>query len=262
MMFGQTAAVYAFLRISRAIAAIGTKLLSLFLVEYFDDFTQVEAEVLGDSAQAAFEGLLELLGWKVADSESKRKPFEKLFLSLGVQIDFRNAADNVILLRPKEGRIPSIIEIVKEVLGRGKLDFKEALSIKGKLQFAEGQLFYRVTATICRLLSRWASTGGSRPLTEEMRVALSSIEPALSVAGPRLIEPTSEEPPALIWTDGACEPDGTTIGGVLLLSNAQPQAFGARLTKEATKRLASKVGQMQVIGQAELLPILVSKTIW
>ena len=38
LMFGHTAAVYAFLRISRAIAALDARLLSLLLIEYFDDF--------------------------------------------------------------------------------------------------------------------------------------------------------------------------------------------------------------------------------
>ena len=42
----------------------------------------------------------------------------------------------------------------------------------------------------------------------------------------------------------------------------RPQAFGAKLTKEAAERLVTKPGQRQVIGQAELLPILVAKTIW
>ena len=243
LMFGQTAAVYAFLRISRALAAIGSQLLSLFLVEYFDDFTQVEAAVLGDSSQIALEGLLGLLGWKVADSESKRKPAKELFLALGVQIDFKDTRSNCIILRPKEGRIKSIIELAEEVLKKGNMNFKEALSIKGKLQFAEGQLFYRVAATVCRLLSRWAATGGNRPLTEEMKVALRSIEPAMSVAGPRLIEPASFERPILIWTDGACELDGTTIGGVMIKDGEQPQAFGARLTKEAARKLATKPDQ-------------------
>lgn len=41
LMLGQAAAVYGFLRFSRAIAALGTALLSLVLVEFFDDFTQM-----------------------------------------------------------------------------------------------------------------------------------------------------------------------------------------------------------------------------
>ena len=99
-------------------------------------------------------------------------------------------------------------------------------------------------------------------MAEEMIVGLKSIEPAMNVAGPRLIEPSSSERPVLIWTDGACEPDGTTIGGVMIRVGEQPQAFGARLTAKAAQRLATKTGQTQVIGQAELLPILVAKTIW
>ena len=44
-----------------------------------------------------------------------------------------------------------------------------------------------------------------------------SIAPALNVAGPRMIEPKSDDMPVIIFTDGACEPDGTTIGGVLFV---------------------------------------------
>ena len=262
LMFGQTSAVYAFLRISRAIAALGARLLSLLLVEYFDDFTQVEPEKTGDSAQAALERLLDLIGWKVADTEAKRKPFAQKFTSLGVKLNFESTKDKVIIVEPKDGRVESIIELANKILDKGNMNFKEALSLKGKLQFAEGQLFYRVTAAICRLLSRWASTGGWRPLTEEMRAGLKMIEPALSSAGPRMVQSISEERPIVIFTDGACEPQGTTVGGVLIVPGLQIQAFGGKLTKVAAESLAAKEGQRQVIGQAELLPLLVAKTIW
>ena len=39
LMFGETAAVYAFLRISRALSALATQLLGLLNVEFFGDFT-------------------------------------------------------------------------------------------------------------------------------------------------------------------------------------------------------------------------------
>ena len=42
-MFGETAAVYGFIRISRALSAIASRLFYLLVVEYFDDFTQLEA---------------------------------------------------------------------------------------------------------------------------------------------------------------------------------------------------------------------------
>ena len=91
LMFGQTTAVYAFIRLSRAIAALGSNLLSLIFVEYFDDFTQIESVALGNSAQESIEELLNLLGWEVSMSEAKRKPSEECFVSLGVQIDFCNS---------------------------------------------------------------------------------------------------------------------------------------------------------------------------
>ena len=148
------------------------------------------------------------------------------------------------------------------MLARGALDFKEALSIKGKLQFAEGQLFHRVAAAVCRLLSCWASTGGVRPLTEEMRTALGSLDKALNAAGGRSVQPRSFLPPIIIFTDGACEPHGTMVGGILLVLGMRTQAFGAKLSDIAVRRLTSKKDQKQVIGQAEILPIVVAKTVW
>jgi hypothetical protein len=160
------------------------------------------------------------------------------------------------------GELRAILEAVEEVLAKGTMNFKDALSIKGKLQFAEGQLFFRVAAPVCRLLSRWASVGAERQLTPEMIVGLRSVKGSLGAAGPRIVEPCSSVPPVLIFTDGACEPEGTSVGGVLFSPGNRPQVFGARLTRSAAASLTSKEGQTQIIGQAEILPVLIAKTIW
>ena len=262
LMFGETAAVYAFLRISRALATLGARLFSLVLVEFFDDFTQIECQSLGESAMSTLESMLSLLGWDVAMTEAKRKPFSVVFTSLGVKVDFERAVGEEIIVSNKDGRIEGIRSAVEELQSKGTMNFKEALSVKGKLQFAEGQLFYRVAAPACRLLAKWASDGGERPLDERMRLGLRKAIEAIFWAGPRVVEPRAHKPPVIIFTDGACEEDGTTIGGVLITRSGRPEAFGARLTEEAVKRLASKLGQKQVIGQAELLPVLVAKQTW
>ena len=62
LMFGATAAVYAFLRVSRALARLATGLLGLVVVEFFDDFTQLELSCLAKSLHSSFERMLELLG--------------------------------------------------------------------------------------------------------------------------------------------------------------------------------------------------------
>lgn len=136
------------------------------------------------------------------------------------------------------------------------MNFKAAPSIKGKLQFVERQLFFRVAAPVCRLLSRWASVGSERRLTEEMRMGLRSIEPALAVDGLRIVEPCSLVKPVVIFTNSACEEDGVTVGGIIFVPGLQPEAFGAKLIKKARLALINNVGQHRVIGQAEILPVL------
>ena len=157
LMFGQTAAVYAFLRFSRAISAIAGKLFSLVTVEFFDDFTQVEPAVTSESAQFALESLLKLLGWKIAATAAKRKSFAKQFVSLGVQLDFSSIALGSILLEQKPGRIEALEAQVNELLAQNEFGFKDALSIRGRIFFSEGQVFGRVAAPVIHMLSRWPS---------------------------------------------------------------------------------------------------------
>ena len=137
------------------------------------------------------------------------------------------------------------------------MSYKEALSLKGKLQFAEGQLFYRVAAPVCRLLSKWTSnTGTTRPRVDEMHLALLSVSPALCTAGPRFADPTWQAEPILIFTEGAWGEHCSSIGAIMFNPGHRPEAFGLKLSEFAISQMISKVGQTQIIGQAELLPVL------
>ena len=75
-MFGETAAVYAFLRLSRALSTLASKLLDLIVIEFIDDFTQIEPKETAASAQASIEELFDLLGWKISMKEKKRQKEE------------------------------------------------------------------------------------------------------------------------------------------------------------------------------------------
>ena len=61
-MFGETAAVYAFLRIICALSTTGALMFNSLVGEIFDDFTQVVARASSDSAMETIEEFLELLG--------------------------------------------------------------------------------------------------------------------------------------------------------------------------------------------------------
>ena len=154
-MFGQTAAVYSFLRFSRAISAIAGSLFSLATVEFFDDFTQLEPVATSQSAQFAMESMLKLLGWRIAMTEAKRKPFDKEFVALGVQVNLSRISVGEIVLQQKPGRAEALQQQVDALLKADIMGFKDALSIRGRIFFCEGQTFGRVSAPVIRMLTRW-----------------------------------------------------------------------------------------------------------
>ena len=132
-------------------------MLSLATVEFFDDFTQVEPALTSESAQFAMEALLKLLGWRIADSVTKRRPFNKKFVSLGVQIDFSLVGAGEILLEQKPGRIDALKVQIDKLLDDNVMTFKDASSVRGRIFFSEGQTFGRVSAPLVHMLTRWLS---------------------------------------------------------------------------------------------------------
>jgi len=160
-------------------------------------------------------GMLVLLGWDVSMSATKRFLFEHCFVSLGVQISFGKTLSDAITVSNKPGRIESLKRAIDNVKAVGTLGFREALSIKGKVAYAEGQLFGRVAAPLCRFLSTWSSKGIDRQVTPELLMLLDSSLEALSSARPRVVSCHEASKPVIVFIDGACEPEGTSIGAIL-----------------------------------------------
>ena len=136
--FGATAAVFSFNRAARALRVIGTRLLSFVWGNYFDDFPQLDLEVMEDATQKSAEELFELLGWQVSEKPSKRKPFAKSFEALGVVFDFSRSASNEVLVKNKESRLEALELQVAEIVASGVCSQARANSLRGIFQFAEG----------------------------------------------------------------------------------------------------------------------------
>jgi len=260
LMFGETAAVYAFLRFSRALAAICSRVLHLVVVEFFDDFIQLEAQASAPSAQDSIEQLFDLLGWDIAMKEAKRLPFNRSFVALGVQVNLPPPGSRIMQIQCKPGRIANLADAVEKILATGQMSEKQAASIKGKLGFTENQVFCRIGGSLARLLSHWHSPTPLK-LTAEVVEALRSTMASLESAGPRSISPQVSEQPVLLFTDGACE-EVTTVGGIIFTPCGAIEYFGAVLTQECVESFKAKTEQKQVIGQAEIVPVLIAKLTW
>ena len=103
---------------------------NLTAVEFFDDFSQLEHEVLAVSAQECFEKMLELLGWDISMGD-KRLGFAFVFVSLGVQVNLVELPAGVVVLANKPGRVKAIVELVEEVVYGDWMNFRLAASVKG-----------------------------------------------------------------------------------------------------------------------------------
>jgi hypothetical protein len=79
---------------------------------------------------------------------------------------------------------------------------------------------------------------------------------------PKIIGPPRSERPHLVFTDGACEDDGTSIGGVLYCPDGTVECFGCVVPVAIAEGWKSRAEQLQVIGQAEIFPVLVARWTW
>ena len=161
------------------------------------------------------ESLIALLGWELSVTEEKRKPLKDKFVSLGVEVDLSKLGGGAILLSNKPGRVEGIAKQIGAIVDspQKKMGFKEALSLRGKIAFAEGSTFCKLTGPLARLLARWSTVSFPRPITQELELQLRFAVKLSQGAGPRIIGPKRGDQPVIIFTDGACEDDeeGTSI---------------------------------------------------
>ena len=81
---------------------------------YFDDYAQLEAGELATSAETCMKDLFKLLGFRLAETESKDKPFSEVFDPLGVRVDLSESQRGVVKVAPKPSRVESVLA---EVMG-------------------------------------------------------------------------------------------------------------------------------------------------
>jgi len=264
LMFGATGSVYGFNRPALGLRRILTKLFQLQLTNFFDDYIQVEFSSLRESATNTIDEVFELLGWDVA--VDKQKPFERTFQALGTSIDFSGTERNLISVKNTDSRVQAISEEVERIRSAGRITQSEAASLKGRLAFSETQHWARCGTMVTMALADIAATpGGGARLNPELQLALSFVSWLMASAHPRFIQPRAVERCTFVFTDGAAEgkdrQDVTCSAVIFSPRLEKPEFFGMTVSKEIVSHWSQK-GSKQVIGQAEVLPVLIAKQTW
>ena len=261
--FGAVSAVNAFNRIARCLRLILCKLF-LLTNTFFDDYCQLEFGPLCESAWKTAETVLSLLGWKIAMSEEKRVPFAKTFNMLGAVVDLTRSSERIVQISNKSSRVAELLQFV-ESLSIGS-DFTETQlqSLRGRLLYAAGNTFGRCTQVAVQALGRVARRGTSMQMDGEMLKCIRFAVQTLAESAPRSIRAWADEWPVLVFSDGACEGEGSLVTHGAVLCDVSTQSFfvfGDHVPPKYVEDWTSG-GRKQVIFQAELFPIWIAKRTW
>ena len=260
MPFGAVAAVHAFLRCGEGIKAIGRGKLHLVMTNFFDDFTVLASRANCKHVQLVVSFLFRKLGWDVAPEEKTNAPFAEVFDVLGVRVDLSKQHEGKVSIKNTPDRLTELQADISRILENGSISYEESQRLRGRFLFAE--------QNVCRRNSRQAIVaGGDVPDTVQGPVKLSHTQvAALRFLEKRVLDGQPRQfcivprPTARLWLDGACEWDPGQeapicgFGGVLLMEDSPPLAWGATLSPMSAKKWAHRVGKQQLVVECELLP--------
>ena len=121
---------------------------------YFDDYVVFSKESLSKNTELTFATLLDILGWKFDKSGDKAGTMSTAISPLGVEFCLGEAKAGIISVQNTAKRKKELASQISEALAAGKLSASAAASLKGRLGFAEGQLFGRSTRKLVNELGR------------------------------------------------------------------------------------------------------------
>eukprot|EP00435_Cladocopium_sp_Y103_P069804 s179_g34.t1 len=220
--FGARAAVMGFCRASYSVWRIGVILFNLHWTVYFDDYFLVAEIHESKQVDVAQKLLFTLTGWQTSDE--KEGGFNSLSRILGVQIDLQDAHLGSITVCNVESRVKELTAMIDDIVTRGKISAATMRTLRGRMVFAEAQIFGRLTGIHMRKLSNLENIVGEADVDGELLRSLLFLRNRVITGGPRRV--LSEIGRVFhLYTD-ACYEDGSAgIGGVLIDDHGNVLSF-------------------------------------
>ena len=262
--FGASRSVYGFLCVAHSLWWLGCKMLKLAWSNFFDDFVTLARVGESKSVSIAVDQFFKLLGWAVSSGD-KDLPFASRFKALGVEVDLSSWKNGLVRFSNTEQRATELSEKISEILHAGKLSVPEALSLRGRMQFANSQLWGRASKLCLNSVTAHAYSGEGPGISQALVHYLNVFKNCLASARPREVT-SSWSSPMFLFTDASFSPENSDwpcgLGGVLIdQEGRQVSAFSCVLDFEALGVLGYPQ-KSTVIFEAELLALLVGLMIW
>ena len=260
--FGSLLSVHGFLRVALSLWFVACKLLGVLWCSFFDDFLTVCETSESENVTQSIHLLFSLLGWDFARTGEKAPPFCQEFLALGVKVDLSRMHLSSIRIDNTDARKTEMSGIINEALSTGELRQRDALRLRGRMQFTAGQLYGRFARTCLAAVTSHAYTSGNGKLSESTRRALLLYERLLNAQKPRLLRADVADT-WIIFTDACYEPDPAAgLGGVLVDPSGKAARFFSVRLCDATIRKLNPNGKKSIIYTCEFLAVLVALKCW
>ena len=260
--FGAVHSVYCFLRLAKAIHAIATRALFLITTNFYDDYILASPAELTESSKHSMEMIFLLLGWDYAKDGKKSTEFGETCDALGVCFDLSLSSERKMRVFNTESRRASLLEQLSQATQRGSVTRHDAMSLRGRLQFADSCLHGRAGSLALKRLAEHAY-GHSSKLSDELVASLTLMRGRLEVNRPRDINPDPEK----VWyvfSDASYEPESATggVGAVLYNQSGELEAwFGSQLDALICKRFGA--GEKEtIIYELEFLAVVIAAKLW
>eukprot|EP00435_Cladocopium_sp_Y103_P044230 s2135_g12.t1 len=200
-MFGSTAAVFAFNRVSRSLWFLINKYLRVPSAVYFDDFPMFAPQASAPAADEVVSDFLDLLGWKH---------------------DRTGPKGGGLILKNKKGRVEKICQKVERIRVKGSLSLTDAQELHGLLNFATGYFAGRFLKYAYFKIFSLVSKDGYKP--PGLPQWCEDVLTLLKAAQPRLIALSIDTRTVVVFTDGSWESGVAGIGACLF-----DESHGTRL---------------------------------
>ena len=263
--FGASRAVYSFLRVSHSIWWLGCMALGLVWSNFYDDFITFSTDELTANTDQTVDLFFKSLGWKYATDGDKSSEFSTKFSALGIEVDLTNFSQGFVEFKNTSKRVLELCGYIDKALTDGELKLLDSQKLRGRMQFADGQLFGRLGRLCLRAVTEHAYSGKGPKIKTGCIQALQRFKDFLQHSQPRRIQRSSHKT-WLVFTDACYEPTSTTwrcgIGGVIISPDGTPyQAFSLSLSETQIETLGGNKKDT-IIFEAELLAVVVAMGLW
>ena len=254
--FGSKASVTGFIRCAYGLWKIGCVHLSLIWSCYFDDFLTNSWEDSCKHLDLIITMFFRLFGWNV--SSEKQLDFDCVCNVLGISLNLRDAKFGVAYFGNTEKRTAELRDALRSYLAndaalpRGA----ELAKLRGRLQFASGQMFGRRARHALGML-----TDGPGTSPGQMRHAMQTFLTILERARPRQVS-AKWSSVVHVYVDASFDYDGHSgIGGVAYNTSGEILGwFGDAVPRHVLDELCTfnDVDRETVIFELEAIAVLIA----